>query len=185
MPSALIIIDMQLGSFTPRSARYDSDGLIARINALAAKTRARGGLVVFIQHDGAEGDPHHPSAPGWQLLPELIVDPADKVVRKTSCDAFLGTDLDQVLREAHVRELIITGCATDFCVDTTVRSALARGYPTTVPSDGHTTADRSHLKATQIIAHHNAIWADFLSPAGPARLCRCAEVFAQESGWPR
>jgi nicotinamidase-related amidase len=36
----------------------------------------------------------------------------------------------------------VTGCATDECVDTTARSALARGYSTIVPEDGHTTADR-------------------------------------------
>jgi len=176
MHSALIIIDMQLGSFTPRTARFDADGLIARINALAQRVRARAGTVIFVQHDGPEGDPHHPSAPGWQLLPDMVVDPADKVVRKTSCDAFLGTDLSRVLDEARADELIITGCATDFCVDTTVRSALARGFRTIVPSDGHTTADRPHLKATQIIAHHNAIWADFISPAGAAIVRPCAET---------
>ena len=100
----------------------------------------------------------------------------DRTVRKTSCDSFLHTDLDDVLKRIGTRELIITGCATDFCVDTTVRSALARGYRTIVPSDGHTTADRPHLKATQIIAHHNAIWSDFISPAGAAIVRPCAEI---------
>ena len=32
------------------------------------------------------------------------------------------------------------------------------------------------LAAEKIIDHHNAIWADFLAPAGPARVCPCAEV---------
>jgi nicotinamidase-related amidase len=104
------------------------------------------------------------------------VRPDDTVVHKRSCDAFLDTTLEQVLRESGIDRLIITGCATDYCVDTTVRAALARGWPTIVPSDGHTTADRPHLSATQIIAHHNAIWADFLAPKGPARVCLCTEV---------
>src|SRR5215475_13919934 len=111
---ALLIIDMQQGSFTPRSARHDADAIIARLNALAAQTRTQGGIVIFIQHDGPAGDAHHPSAPGWQLLPELVLDPRDKIVRKTSCDAFLHTDLVQVLTDADIRELIVTGCATDF-----------------------------------------------------------------------
>jgi hypothetical protein len=34
--------------------------------------------------------------------------------------------------------------------------------------DGHITSDRPHLAATEIMAHHNAIWADFLAPRGPA-----------------
>jgi hypothetical protein len=42
--------------------------------------------------------------------------------------------------------------------------------------DGHTTSDRPHLSARKIIEHHNAIWADFIAPGGPAVVCRCADV---------
>ncbi len=176
MPTGLVIIDMQRGSFGPDSRRHDVPGLVRRLNALAGRVRAVGGAVIFVQQDGPEGDPHHPSQPGWHLLPELEALPDDPVVRKTSCDAFLGTGLEAVLAERGIRELVITGCATDYCVDTTVRAALARRYRTTAPSDGHTTADRPHLSAAQIIAHHNAIWRDFLAPAGPALVCPCADV---------
>jgi len=176
MTTALIVIDMQQGSFTPATPRHDADGLVQRINALAGRVRAAGGPVIFVQHDGPADDPHHPDAPGWHLLPGLEVDDADVVVRKTSCDAFLDTSLAEVLRTAGADRLIVTGCASDFCVDTTVRSALARGYRTIAPADGHTTADRPHLSATQIIAHHNAVWADFLSPAGPAEVGPMAAI---------
>lgn len=176
MRSALIVIDMQEGSFTPRTARHDSAGLVSRLNALAGRLRAAGDLVIFIQHHGPADDPHHPSKPGWQILPELDREASDPVVAKTACDAFLDSHLDQILEMAGVKKLIITGCATDFCVDTTVRSALARRYDTVVPSDGHTTADRPHLSAPQIIAHHNAIWSEFIAPAGPAKVRPCAEI---------
>ena len=83
-----------------------------------------------------------------------------------------------LLEEAAIRDLIITGCASDYCVDTTVRSALAKGYRTIAPSDGHTTSDRPHLSARKIIQHHNAIWSDFISPAGPATVRPCDEVLA-------
>src|SRR3546814_9524216 len=76
---------------------------------------------------------------------------------KTACDAFLGTRLEEMLRMHGATRLILAGCATDYCVDTTVRAALARGWRTTVPSDGHTTADRPHLSAAKIIEHHNEL----------------------------
>lgn len=174
--SALVVIDLQQGSFGPATPRHDGAGLVARLNRLADRVRSSGGLVVFVQHDGPKGDPHHPDLPGWRLLPDLETRGSDNFVRKRSCDAFLETRLDALLRERAVGRLIVTGCATDYCVDTTVRSALARGYPTIVPADGHTTSDRAHLSAAKIIEHHNAIWADFLSPAGPATICRCADV---------
>jgi nicotinamidase-related amidase len=176
MTDALIIIDMQQGSFGPATPRHDADGLIGRLNRLACDVRARGGAVVFIQHDGPPGDPHHPDLPGWKLLTSLHARPDDGFVRKTSCDAFLGTSLEAFLARREATRLIVTGCATDYCVDTTVRSALARSWPTIVPADGHTTMDRPHLPAVKIIEHHNAIWADFLAPRGPAVVCPCAEL---------
>jgi nicotinamidase-related amidase len=176
MTYALIVIDMQQGSFTDATPRHDAKGLIGRLNGLLAAVRAANGAVIFVQHDGPPGDPHHPNQPGWRLLPALDVQTGDPVVRKTSCDAFLDTALEECLRERAVDRLIITGCATDYCVDTTVRSALARGWPTIVPSNGHTTSDRPHLSAAKIIEHHNAIWADFLAPRGPAVVLPCAEL---------
>lgn len=176
MSTALIVIDMQQGSFSQETPRYDADGLVRRINELAARVRDKQGIVVFVQHDGPEGDPHHPDAPGWHLLPELEVKEGDRFVRKTACDSFLSTDLENLLWAASIEHLIITGCATEYCVDTTVRSALARGYRTTVPEDGHTTAERAHLSARDIIVHHNATWADFISPAGPATVRPAAQL---------
>ncbi len=49
-------------------------------------------------------------------------------------------------------------------------------YATIAPADGHTTSNRPHLTAQQIIAHHNSIWADFIAPGGPALVCACADV---------
>jgi nicotinamidase-related amidase len=176
MTDALIIIDMQQGSFGAATPRHDAAGLVGRLNRLAAAVRSTGGEVVFVQHDGPPGDPHHPDLPGWKLLPDLDARPGNTVIRKTSCDAFLDTALEAFLAAKGINRLIVTGCATDYCVDTTVRSALARGIPTVVPSDGHTTSNRPHLAAEKIIEHHNAIWADFLAPRGPAAICPCAEV---------
>lgn len=176
MRRALIIVDMQAGDFTQATPRHDAEGLIGRLNALSASVRGSGGVVVFVQHEGPPGSAQHPSQPGFELLADLTVEPADLRVRKTSCDAFLGTTLEAELVAREVDEVIVTGCATDFCVDTTVRAALARRYRTIAPSDGHTTADRPYLDARKIIEHHNAVWADFISPVGPARVCSCNEL---------
>ncbi len=176
MTTALLIIDMQLGSFTPVGPKYNAVGLVDRLNALGDAVRTARGTVIFVQRDGPEGDPHHPDLPGWHLLPTLHIREGDLRVHKPSCDAFLHRELDDVLRAGGIDRLIITGCATDYCVDSTVRSALARATPTIVPSDGHSTSDRPHLRAQQIMVYHNAIWADFIAPGGPATICSCAQA---------
>ncbi|MDD7887792.1 isochorismatase family protein [Flavivirga sp. 57AJ16] len=45
---ALLMIDMQKGSFTPETPRYDTDGVVNRINCLANKFRASGNHVFYI-----------------------------------------------------------------------------------------------------------------------------------------
>jgi len=174
MKSALIVVDMQVGLFA--SPKHDAVNLAQRLNDLGRRIRASGGIVVFIQHEGPAGGPFEPESQTWQLLPELYAGEHDIIVHKKSCDAFLDTDLADALRIHGVDRLVITGCATDYCVDTTVRSALARSYKTVVPADGHTTSDRPHMSAEKIIVHHNAIWADFIAPAGPAVISRCVDI---------
>lgn len=177
MNPALIIIDMQTAAFEAAAVpKHDADGTIMRINSLAAAVRAANGTVLFVQHDGPPGDAFQPGRPGWQLWPALDRQAVDIVVRKTACDSFLGTTLDSLLSDLASDQLIVTGWATDYCVDTTVRAALARGWPTIVPADGHTCADRPHLPAAKIIEHHNAIWADFVAPRGPAVVQPCAAI---------
>jgi hypothetical protein len=102
----------------------------------------------------------------WQLLPTLDIRPEDIVMEKAACDSFLETGLGAMLKERGVSEVIIVGCATDFCVDTTVRSAASHGYAVVVPKDGHTTRDRPHLSAESVITHHNYIWSGLLLPRG-------------------
>ena len=168
---ALIIVDMQRGLFS--APRTGAGELVRRLNDLAARFRAKQSPVIFIQHSGPEGDHLHPSQSGFAIHDDLVVESIDSLIVKTSCDAFLNTDLSAKLEELSVSEVIVTGCATDFCVDTTVRSALAHGYRTIVPEDGHITFDRPYMPAAKVIEHHNMVWANFISPVGPARLSRC------------
>lgn len=162
----LLIIDMQAGTFYSDVPPYDAGGVIFRINALAEAVRARGGAVVFIQHDGAKGNVFEPGTAGWQIIPELERLPGDDIVNKTACDAFYRTDLKNKLDKLGVTELLVTGSATDYCVDTTVRAAASLDYRVIVAGDAHTTSDREHLSAADVIQHHSRIWNDLTLPGG-------------------
>jgi len=63
--------------------------------------------------------------------------------------------LQGVLQSRGVEKLVVCGLQSEYCVDSTVRRALALGYPVTLVADGHTTMDNAVLKAAQISAHHN------------------------------
>lgn len=153
----LIVIDLQEASFS-KSDKYDQSGLIERINILSNHIRKNQGKVIFIQHDGTKEEGLVPFTRGWEILKDLVKTKDDLVVRKTTNDAFCRTELAEVIGTKPDTRLLIAGWATDFCIDTTVRSAVTKGYNVIAVSDCHTCSNRPHLKAKQVIEHHNWVW---------------------------
>jgi nicotinamidase-related amidase len=162
MTSALLIIDVQnaiLEGEAPPERRQVMDlalnKTVARLGTLQDKARARGVPVIVVQHDDPPGSRLAIGTPGWELRPEIAPKIGEVLVSKRACDSFFDTDLDQRLRERSVGHVVIGGCMTQFCVDTTVRRAVSLGYDVTLIADGHMTADRGALTFEQIISHHN------------------------------
>ena len=174
----LLVIDMQNAIFAGGIARFDMEGVIGRINRLATAVRHYGGRVIFIQHDGIEAEGLLPQSSGWQILTALNVHASDGRLRKTACDAFYRTELQDILSGVGLERLIIMGCASDFCVDTTVRAAASRDFDVVVAADGHSTGDRPHLRAEEIIRHHNWMWENLILPDHPVRVRTTANLIA-------
>ncbi|KAL2438389.1 hypothetical protein ABEF95_008322 [Exophiala dermatitidis] len=70
-----------------------------------------------------------------------------KVVPKNTYDAFINTNLAQVLEAAGVERVVVCGVMTDCCVDTTGRSAFNRGYETWLVEDASGSANRKQHEA--------------------------------------
>ncbi|MFS1292003.1 cysteine hydrolase family protein [Pseudomonas piscis] len=153
---ALIVIDVQHGLFTPLPRPNSSLEVVNRINELARRARLDKAPVVFVQHEATSGDYFRHGSEAWALDAGLITGSTDHFVCKTTPDSFLRTNLESVLIESGISHLVICGYATEFCIDTTVRRAASLGYDVTLVSDAHTTHDKAHAEAVQIIAHHNA-----------------------------
>jgi len=159
MKTALLVVDVQTGLCRGEWAAFDIDAVIGRINAVVAKARPAGALVVWIQHEEDVGPLQFGTA-DWQLDARLHVSADDPRVRKTVANAFHRPDLQALLQSYGVQHLLVCGLQSEFCVDSTVRGALALGYPVTLLSDAHSTVANGVLTATQISAHHNATLAN-------------------------
>lgn len=157
---------MQKGSFTTKTPRYDTDGVVKRINELSELFRGSGLPVIYIQHDGTGTGEFEKNTPEWQLLDSLNIETSDILIDKYANDVFYNSELQSKLTELNATELLITGCATDFCVESAVQSALAKDYNITVVSDGHTTGERPHLKAEKVIEHYNWVWQHMMPTKG-------------------
>jgi nicotinamidase-related amidase len=173
---AMIVVDMQAGLLAG-PPKHDLEGVIDRINRLAAVLRDRGGKVIWIRHCG-RGDEFARGEPGWAFLPELDRQEADLVVEKTLNDPFAGTGLQAALVDIAPKRLMIAGWATDFCVDATVRSAISNNHNVVAVSDAHTLNDRPHLDAATVIRHHNWVWSNLITNRS-IRIASTAELLAE------
>ncbi|GAA6143213.1 cysteine hydrolase family protein [Hydrogenophaga sp. 5NK40-0174] len=175
MTFALLIIDVQKAICIGADAAHDVESVIQRLNNVASVARQRQWPVVFIQHEEPEGA-FAVESEGWQLDDRLAVTPGDIRVRKTACDAFLRTELQAVLKLNGVERLVIGGLQSEFCVDSTVRAALAGGYPVTLVADGHSTMDNGVMTASQIVAHHNRTLSNISSFGPSVTLAKAADI---------
>jgi ureidoacrylate peracid hydrolase len=128
--------------------------------------------------DGREGRILIRDTWGTDILPELTPGAQDVVLYKTRFSGFYRTDLDERLAQSGVRHLIVTGCTTTVCVDSTVRDAMFRDYLPVLLTDcmsepiGDGLA-RSNHEATLLSAEILFGWvsdsARFLEAVGTAR----------------
>lgn len=154
MTTAVLVIDVQSVLFDPLPQPYQADTVISNINTVTSWARDNDYPVIFIQHEQADSMIEYESE-GWQLQSGLAVASCDAVVRKTTPDSFLHTNLQPLLEDNQISHLIICGYATEFCVDTTSRRAAGLGYSVELVSDAHTTHDKDHASAALIRQHHN------------------------------
>ena len=85
---------------------------------------------------------------GVQIIEELTPHKTDHMVKKHSYGGFFQTPLDRILRNLGIKTLIISGVNTNFCVETTIREAVAYGYEVVLVSDATASFDTEGHKAT-------------------------------------
>ena len=157
MKTALLIIDMQ--NFFHGMVKH----AIPQIQELHEFFASHSLPVIFTQHGhppedfvppyrnqlvrkwGPDGSIHRGSKPGWELIPSIAKlassSPSD-IVEKNTYDAFIKTNLTQLLEGKEVERVVVCGVMTDCCCETTARSAFNRGWETWLVSDACGSVDR-------------------------------------------
>jgi len=156
--TALIVVDLQKGIAAYPVVHPFAD-VVARSRALCDVFRGRGLPVVLVNVTGRApgrtetgGGAATPFPEGWSdLLPELGMRDDDILVTKKTWGAFVGTGLEQRLKERGVTQVVITGVATSVGVESTARQAYEAGFNVTLAIDAMT--DRE-LKAHDYSISH-------------------------------
>ncbi|HEY3783333.1 MAG TPA: isochorismatase family cysteine hydrolase [Fimbriimonadaceae bacterium] len=172
--AALIVIDLQKGivgfpTVTPASE------IIEKAAELAEAFRETDHEVVWVHvTDRAPGrtdagTPKMAFPDGWdQLVHELNRKQSDHVVEKRRWGAFVGTNLDEILKTKGVTQVFMAGISTSAGVESTARSAYDLGYNVVFITDAMT--DRTEEAQKYCV--------ETLFPK-MGETCTCAEVLEQ------
>lgn len=162
--TALLVVDMQNDFADPAGGLYVRGGeeLLPLANREIRRATEAGAVVVYTQDWHPPDTPHfakdggvwpvHCLADSWgaQFHPSLrIVDGADVVrkgqggedgysafsVREPTTGEHADTGLEEILRARGVRNVVIVGLATDYCVKETGLDAIRLGFGATVVTD--------------------------------------------------
>jgi len=169
--TALLVIDMQ-NDFVEGGALIEVKGIgknLSKFRAFIDKCRDKGILVVYTRHIFSpennqieaklfpelrnEGlrDNHRGSEVHNTLRPSN----EDTIIKKKRYDAFVGTDLELILRARGIKNLIITGTMTNVCCESTARGAMMKDFNVLFSSDLTFTSDSDlHRNTLRNIASH-------------------------------
>lgn len=104
--------------------------------------------ILDLQTRSGMSDFYWTGSPSFRILEELTPLPHETVFRKRSFGAFNSTNFENLLHELGIETLLITGCVTNYCVETTVRDAADRGFSVVVIDEAVAGFDQASHDAT-------------------------------------
>ncbi len=169
--AALLVIDMQRYFLQKSSHAYlrDSESIITNVNRIIDSCREASVPVIFTRHAHKPGEDAGNMGSWWA---DIIMDgtemsliddrfqplQSEKVLRKTAYSAFMGTDLEGLLRAKGITQLLITGVMTHLCCDSTAREAFMKGFDVFLVVDGTASSSRDlHLSSVKTLTDGFAI----------------------------
>jgi isochorismate hydrolase len=139
--SALLVIDMQKFFLNKESHSYipAATTIVSNVNLIISKYREKKFPIIFTFHayevnenPGVMskwwGDMLRVNNPLSEIHSSIDLDKDDILLRKNRYSAFVGTNLDKILKEKKIDSLVITGIMTHLCCETTARDAFMRDY---------------------------------------------------------
>jgi nicotinamidase-related amidase len=137
--AALLVVDVQKAIDAPYHAvdgprnNLAAEGNIAR---LLATWRRDNRPIIHIRHDSTfPASAYRPGQDGNEFKVEVAPAAGETVISKRTNSAFIGTGLEQHLRERTLETLVIAGVSTNNSVEATVRMAGNLGFRTYLVAD--------------------------------------------------
>lgn len=123
---ALLILDPQNDFFEEHNPNLSAfQATVPVINAAIAIFRDQHLPIIFVQHT-SKRKPEGSDL--WKIYPHFSHHPDDICLNKNHYSAFWQTDLETILKAKQIDSVIVCGYLSEFCVLSTLRAAMERGF---------------------------------------------------------
>lgn len=144
--SVLIIIDVQKGFDDPRWGKRNNQGAESAMSEVLKKFRENARTIVHVRHDSRNPDSLlREGKPSFEFKDAVKPGKGELVITKHVHSAFIGTDLEKVLRNMGEPEIYLMGITTDHCVSTTARMSGDLGFRTYIIEDACAAHEREDV----------------------------------------
>lgn len=135
--AVLLLIDLQCAIDHPSWGERNNPDAERQVGRLLAYWRAHGWPVWHVRHDSTDPTSYYrPGQPRHEFKPETAPIGGEPVIPKQTNSAFIGTDLEQKLRNNGLDALVVAGVITNNSVEATVRMAGNLGFQVWLVADG-------------------------------------------------
>ena len=166
MKTALLVIDVQQAMIDEHPANMDA--FMLNLKILIDTAHKNETEVIYVRHDGGEGDVLAFGTPGWQLEKSLVPRADERVFDKRFGSAFRQTGLQDYLNSQGISRLVVCGMQTEYCIDTSVKVAFEHGYEVVIPAGATTTYANPFLSGEKLVYYYERmIWHEPLARVVP------------------
>lgn len=130
--SALIMIDCQNTYRTGIMQLTGVEEALLEAQKLLLMARDLKVPVFHVRHDAGADTPYDVRAEIGAISNEVAPIAGEPIITKNYPNSFIQTDLDQQLKAAGIKSLVLAGFMTHMCINSTAHGAFNLGYAATV-----------------------------------------------------
>jgi nicotinamidase-related amidase len=131
---ALILIDIQNG-LTKTKSLYKERLFFDTINSAIKEYRVSDSKIILVQHNNKL---LKKGSSDWEIDERIQKQENDIIIQKKHGNAFLKTQLKELLLDTGINHITIGGLTSHGCVKASCLGAIAEGFETSLLENGHT-----------------------------------------------
>lgn len=153
----LLVVDTQ--KCITNDSLYNFDIFVSNVKTLIKGARENKIEVIYVRHDDGTSQALTRGTDGFEIYEEFEPDNEEKIFDKTVNSPFKDTGLLEYLIGKQIKQIIVVGLQTEYCIDATIKCGFEHGFDMIVPKETNSTVDNEYMSAKETYHYYNEfIW---------------------------